>query len=188
MNVRRLAALAAFPAIMAVAACQPSGSASPENCRGTIGAITVEKVIVPQDATCTLEGTRVQANVEVKTGATLIARDARIGGNVQSEGHREVRVGRSSTVGGSIQLKQGAKVSVNDTAVTGDIQYDANRGPLEALRNRVNGSIQIVGNRGTNTVVNNRVDGNLQCKENVPAPTGSGNVVQGNKEDQCRGL
>lgn len=187
MKLRRTAALAVIPAALALAACQPTGpTSSPENCRGTLGSGTVEKVIVPQGATCTLEGTTVQGNVEVKADATLIARSARIGGNIQAEGQREVRVRNASTVGGSIQVEQGAAVSVRNATVTGDIQYDANSGPLDASANKVNGSIQIVGNRGTNTVFDNRVGGNLQCKENVPAPTGGGNVVDGNKEDQCR--
>ena len=187
MISRRLAALAAVPVLgFGLAACQPN--ADPESCRGTIGAVTVEKVIVPQGATCTLDGTRVQSDVLVKSDATLVARGATIGGNVQAENHREVRISSSSTVGGSIQVKQGGPVSVRSTSVAGDIQYDANRGPLEAVGNRVNGSIQIVGNTGSNLVRDNRVGGNLQCKENSPAPTGGGNVVQGNKEDQCARL
>jgi hypothetical protein len=181
-----LAGLALGPAALTFAACQPT--VEPEDCRGALGAITVEKVIVPDGATCTLEGTRVRSNVEVGSGSTLVARTAAIGGNVQAEGHREVRIGRLSSVEGSIQLKQGTKVSVNDTRVIGDIQYDANGGPLEARRNRVDGSIQIVGNQGTNVIDSNRVGGNLQCKENVPAPTGGANIVEGVKEDQCRRL
>jgi hypothetical protein len=187
MKIRRLAMAAIVPGAFALAACQPV-PIDPEECRGTIGAITVQNVIVPPDATCTLEGTRVEGNAEVLARGTLIARGASIGANVQAEGHKEVRIGRSSSVAGSIQVGQGAKVSVNDTRITGDLQVDANSGPIEARRNRVGGSIQIVGNRGANVIDSNRVAGNLQCKENLPAPTGSGNVVEGVKEDQCRRL
>ncbi|CAN5319374.1 hypothetical protein BH20ACT3_BH20ACT3_16820 [soil metagenome] len=188
MKLRQTAALALIPAALALAACEPTNPTSPGSCNGRIDGRTVEKVIVPQGATCVLENTRVQANVEVKRDTTLIARGARIGGNIQAENHREVRVGRSTTVGGSVQLEQGKKVSVRDTRVTGDIQYDANSGPLDATGNRVNGNIQIVGNRGSNEIRSNRVGGNLQCKENSPPPTGGGNIVDGNKEDQCRRL
>lgn len=196
MKISRLAALAVVPLALGVAACDPSTrNANPEACRGSIGAVRVEKVIVPDGATCRLNGTRVDGSVEVKRDATLIATSSRVGGNIQSQNHREVRVGRNtsisvhSTVGGSIQLKQGGFVSVNDTAVTGDIQYESNSGAsLAANRNRVNGNIQIVGNRGNNVVRWNTVGGNLQCKENAPAPTGHSNVVHGDKEDQCRTL
>jgi hypothetical protein len=195
MKRTRLPILLLAPAALALAACQPGPTSptttSPGACRGTIGAVTVEDVIVPQGATCTLEGTRVRGNVEVKRDATLIARGVRVDGNVQAENQREVRVGRSSVLGGNVQAKQGARASVNDTIVGGDIQYEQNRGSLEARRNRVGGNIQVFTNRGsgtTNVIEANRVDGNLQCKENAPAPTGGGNVVRGSKEDQCRRL
>lgn len=190
MKLTRLSVALLAPAALIITACEPPPATSPEACRGTLGAVTVEKVIVPQGATCTLEGTRVRSDVLVRGDATVIARGARIGGNVQAENHREVRIGRSSTVGGSIQVKQGQAASVAQTTVTGDIQLDANRGAQRVEDNRVDGNIQIVGNRTPSaTVVRiNRVGGNLQCKENVPAPTGGGNVVQGSKEDQCRRL
>jgi hypothetical protein len=89
-------------------------------------------------------------------------------GNVQSEGHRYVRV-LDSRVGGSIQLKQGSALDLRRNIVTGDIQLFTNA-------------------TGTKYVYSNRVNGNLQCKENTPAPVGSGNIVAGNKEDQCRRL
>jgi hypothetical protein len=43
-------------------------------CRGTIGAVTVDNVRVPQEATCRLNGTRVKGTVTVKRRAVLIAR------------------------------------------------------------------------------------------------------------------
>lgn len=194
MKCTRLSALLLAPVALAIAACEPAPTTptttSPGSCRGTIGAVTVEDVVVPQGATCTLEGTRVRGDVEVKRDATLIGRGIRVDGNVQGENQREVRVGRSSVVGGNVQLEQGVRGSVNDTIVGGDIQYEQNRGSLEARRNRVGGNVQVFGNRGGTTIVvdANRIDGNLQCKENAPAPTGGGNVVQGSKEDQCRRL
>jgi hypothetical protein len=145
-----------------------TAAAEERTCRGTLGAVTVDNLRVPQDATCTLNGTRVQGTVKVERGATLRASAIRVIGNIQAENHRSVSVGSGSTVGGSIQLVQG-----------GTAKLDANR---------VTGDIQLFANRGTQSVTRNRVNGNLQCKENVPAPTGGGNIVQGNKEDQCARL
>ena len=75
MHIRRLTALAAIPGVLAIAACDPvPPNASPEACRGLIRAIEVEQVVVPQGATCTLEGTVVDGSVLVRRDATLIAR------------------------------------------------------------------------------------------------------------------
>ena len=142
----------------------PTVSAEERVCRGTIGAQTVDNLRVPSNASCTLRGTRVQGTVKVETGGRLDASGIRVIGNVQADGHRDVRL-VSSTVGGSVQLKQGATATVQ--------------------RNDVNGDVQSFTNRGAQTFRSNVIGGNLQCKENVPAPTGGGNIVDGNKEDQC---
>ncbi|MDQ3112687.1 MAG: hypothetical protein M3Q84_01115, partial [Actinomycetota bacterium] len=43
-------------------------------CTGTIGAVSIDgDVVVPDNATCKLEGTKVDGNVKVNNGATLIA-------------------------------------------------------------------------------------------------------------------
>jgi len=188
MKLHRAAVLGLLPVTFALSACIPSPTppVDPESCRGTLGAVRVEKVIVPLGATCTLDGTLVDGTVEVERDATLISRGATIGGNVQATAHREVRLGASSTVRGSVQVTQGQAASVRDSRVIGDLQFDDSTGPLDAQRNLVGGSIQVVGNRGTSELRDNRVGGNLQCKENLPAPTGGGNVVEGTKEDQCR--
>lgn len=141
--------------------------AEERSCRGTIGAVTVDNLRVPQGATCTLDGTVVKGTITVQSQATLRAVQVRVVGNVQSENARRVVV-RGSSVGGSIQHVQGGSASVNNNRVTGDVQMFSNSGEIVISRNRING--------------------NLQCKANTPAPTGGGNVVDGNKEDQCRSL
>ncbi len=106
MKLRQTAALALIPAALALAACEPTNPTSPGSCNGRIDGRTVEKVIVPQGATCVLENTRVQANVEVKRDTTLIARGARIGGNIQIVGNRGSNEIRSNRVGGNLQCKE----------------------------------------------------------------------------------
>lgn len=149
-------------------AVAPAASADERTCRGSIGAVTLDNVRVAAGTACTLTGTILKGTLKVERGATLTANRVRVNGNVQSEGHRLVRV-LDSRVGGSIQLKQGGALDLRRNIVTADIQVFTNT-------------------TGTKTIYTNRVNGNLQCKENVPAPVGSGNIVQGNKEDQCRRL
>lgn len=157
-------------------------------CRGSIGAVTLDNVRVPDGATCNLTGTKVKGTLKVESDARLFATNVNVIGNVQAEDAARVVVKDGSSVGGSIQLKQGGSAKVARTAVEGDIQYESNNRKLEALSNRVGGSIQVMQNSGGVEIRQNRVDGNLQCKENRPAPIGGGNVVQGNKEDQCSRL
>ena len=164
-------------AVAASVMTAPAAHADDRVCSGTIGASSIDgNVIVPQNATCQLNGTRVDGNVIVNRDAKLVASGVRVGGNIQAENHREVviktrtvngKVVRSA-VEGSIQLKQGGGGKILRAVVGSDIQLFTNRGQFEV--------------RG------NRVDGNLQCKENNPRPVGGNNVVQGNKEDQCRNL
>ena len=49
---------------------QAGGETSPGSCDGTIGAETVDTVVVPAGATCTLQGTTVTGNVRVQRDGT----------------------------------------------------------------------------------------------------------------------
>ncbi len=144
-----------------------TAAAEERTCRGSLGAVTVDNLRVPDGATCRLSGTRVKGTVKVGSGATLRASAIRVVGNVQAENHRRIAV-TGSRVGGSVQVKQGGGSLLRRTSVKGDVQYFTNSGTIR--------------------IRSNRIDGNLQCKENAPAPAGGGNLVQGNKEDQCSRL
>lgn len=157
-------------------------------CQGFLGAVTVENLEVPPGASCTLDGTRVQGNIFVRNGASLIAQHVTVIGNIQAEGASYVAALAGSTVGGSIQIKQGGSANIENVNVNGDIQLESNSGVLSSIFNRVGGNIQVFQNAGGVTISDNSVNGNLQCKENNPAPAGGNNSVQGSKEDQCAGL
>lgn len=178
-----------------------------DECRGTVGAISVEKIIVPDGASCILSGTRVQSDVEVKGNASVrLESGARVGGNIQAANSRQVivlnayvngniqtdntttvRVRGRTGVGGNIQLKQGGSIIVESATVNGDIQFEENDRRIQASLNRVGGNFQVFKNTGGVELVSNRIAENLQCKENRPAPTGRGNIA-GSKEDQCARL
>jgi hypothetical protein len=179
-------AAAAVAVLLATAAVEvPVAHAEERTCARVLGAVTVDNLRVPPNATCRLTGTYVKGTIKVQRSATLVARSVRVVGNVQGENAANVQVLASSRIGGSVQVKQGGGASVKASRVDGDIQYDANAKLVVARANRVDGSIQVVGNRGGAAIFANRVDGNLQCKENRPAPTGGDNVVGGDKENQC---
>jgi hypothetical protein len=157
-------------------------------CQGRLGRITVDNVLVPQGKRCVLNGTRVQGNVVVETGATLQALTVRVIGSVQAEGAASVQILRRSSIGGSVQLVQGGGAVVDFARITGDILFDSNQSPLAATRNTVGGNVQAFQNTGGVEISDNLIDGNLQCKANNPPPTGGGNIVQGEKQDQCAKL
>jgi hypothetical protein len=157
-------------------------------CQGTLGAITVDNVKVPQGKTCTLKGTTVKGGIVVNRNATLKAIGAKVNGNIQAEGAALVDVNSSATVGGSIQVKQGNRARVVSTRIKGDLQFESNSGAIIANQNRIDGNLQAFQNTGGVTVRQNRIDENLQCKQNNPKPVGGGNIVQGSKEDQCAKL
>lgn len=154
---------------------------------GSIGAVVIDTVFVPDGTTCQLEDTQLEGSILVGSRATLLANRVRVVGGLQAEGSRLVRVYPGSRFGGSVQVKQGRAAHVAGTRITGDLQFDAMTAAVSARSNRLGGSLQAVGNRGGVTLVRNTMDGNLQCKENLPAPTGSGNVAT-IKEDQCAAL
>jgi len=156
------------------------------NCTGPVGAITVENVRVPDNATCILTGTRVEGNVYLERGATLHAYRVRVDGNIQTvEPAAQVNVYPGSFVGGNIQIVQSGSSGVHGVDIDGDLQFDANRSVLAAGRNTIGGNLQAFQNTGGVFITGNTIDGNLQCKQNVPAPLGGGNTVLGSAEDQC---
>src|SRR3712207_2828945 len=90
MLLKRIVAVA-FVGLMALAVMAPVALAEEMVCLETIGPKTVDNLRVPQDASCTLNGTRVQGTIKVENGATLVADGVRVIGNVQSEGRSEER-------------------------------------------------------------------------------------------------
>ena len=186
----RIARKSLLPLLAMILVTLSPGPASAEErvCRGTIGAVTVDNLLVPQSARCTLNSTRVKGTIKVSRGAVLSARNVIVIGNVQGEGAAIVNVLGGSRIGGSVQIVQGGAATVADSRINGDILYDTQRRLVRALRNIVGGNVQAFQNSGGVQILRNRIGGNLQCKANRPAPTGGFNIVGGNKEDQCRRL
>jgi len=174
-----------------IAAAPPSAdlnNALPGSCHGSIGATAVEEVDVPAGATCTLEGTIVGGNVTIGGGATLVARNVSINGDVQAEGALVVDVTGPSTIGGNFQIEDGGSSTVTGTQIGGDLKWESQGGRLEARGNTIAGNLQADENGGGLTLAENSVGGDVQCEENVPPPSGGGNIARGDSEDQCANL
>ncbi|CAA9281149.1 MAG: Cytochrome C553 (soluble cytochrome f) [uncultured Chloroflexia bacterium] len=156
-------------------------------CRGTLGAVTiVGNLLVPDDATCTLNGTYVQGSIVVKSRATLEATEVTVTGGIQGEGPRNVVV-RRSTIGNSVSIRKaepGGTVELSGSQITGDVQLEDNRGSITINGNELSGSIQANKNTGGLEISGNQIGNGLQCQDNNPPPTGGGNIAK-QKQGQC---
>ena len=174
--------------VLAATAFTAAPAAAEEfRCTGTVGAVSLDNIFVPDGESCVLKRTRANGNIVVGTGATLLATSVTINGNLQAEGADDVTVNGRSTFGGSIQIVQGGSASIEKARINGDILFDDNVGPLLANGNVLGGNLQAFQNTSGVTLTGNRMKGNLQCKENTPAPSGGGNRAA-SKEDQCARL
>jgi hypothetical protein len=165
----------------------PVASAETTVCTQTIGAVTVDNVVIPNGGWCRLNGTRVEGNIVVLTDSTLIASGVHVDGNIQAEGARAVLVSPGSFVGGNIQIVQGRTARIDRVTIDGDLQLFSNRGGLRATRNRIGGNLQADDNTGGLQILGNLIESSLQCKQNTPSPIGGGNQA-GDKENQCAHL
>lgn len=175
-------------ALMALVASPMTVLADDYPCTGTVGAITVDNLRVPDNATCTLQGTRVEGNIFVETNANLFANNVRVDGNIQAENAARVDVYTGSFVGGSIQIVQSGSANIYGVVIDSDLYFDDNELFLIAADNTIGGNLQAFQNTGGISITGNTIGGNLQCKENFPPPTGGDNIVEGSKEDQCENL
>ena len=174
-------------AVLALAVFAQAAQAEERTCRGTIGSATVDNLRVPQGASCTLNGTKVEGTVKVERNATLVANTIRVKGNVQSEGFENITLRRNSVVVGSVQLENGLDGGagrVLNSRVNGDLQYFSNEARMIARGNTLLANFQANQNKGGLVIKNNKISENLQCQSNNPAPVGGGNTA-GDKEGQC---
>ena len=177
-------------ALVALLVAAQAALAEERVCRGTIGATTVDNLLVPQNASCTLNGTRVAGTVKVERNATLVANGIRVKGNVQSQGFKSITVRQGSRVVGSVQLENGLSGGAGrllNSTVNGDVQFFSNEARMVARGNTILANLQANQNTGGLVIENNRISQNLQCQANNPPPTGGGNTA-GDKEDQCARL
>ncbi|CAN5839894.1 hypothetical protein BH23ACT5_BH23ACT5_12770 [soil metagenome] len=169
----------------------PQAAQADQICTATIGPISIDDdVIVPENATCILEGTQIDGNIKVEPGATLRATGVMVDGNVQTDdgGAAEVTI-VDSEIDGDVQVFDRSAATVTNTTVGGNVQFEDNDGNLSVLASNVDGDVHLFANDGgSKEIRDNTIGGNLQCKDNDPIPVGGDNVVGGNAEDQCADL
>lgn len=142
-------------------------------CDGTIGRRVVERVVVPNGATCRLRGTTVRHNVVVGTGETLIARGARILGSVQATtGPRSVQLLDTNVVG-NIHVREARGVILIGNSGCGldpmagnNIHLVDNNGRIGICRMTIAGNLHLIRNSDTVFVRSNKVGNNLHAKGN----------------------
>jgi len=190
LTVSTTGMLALMMGLAALLVAAQAAQAEERTCRGTIGPTTVDNLRVPQGASCTLNGTRVEGTVKVERKATLVANTIRVKGNVQSEGFKSITLKEGSVVVGSVQLENGldnGSGRVLNSKVNGDLQFFSNEASMVARGNTILANLQANQNTGGLVIKDNTIAENLQCKENNPPPTGGGNTA-GDREDQCANL
>jgi hypothetical protein len=153
----------------------PSATATTETtCDGTIGRRVVERVVVPEGATCRLNGTTVRHNVVVGPGESLVAHDARILGSVQAtEGPRSVRLLDTNVVGNIHVREATGRVIIGnagcrlDPSAGNNIHLIENSGPIGLCQMTIQGNLHVERNTNTVFLLANRVGNNLHARGNT---------------------
>ncbi len=143
-----------------------------------------DNLLVPAGAACTVEASKVKGNVKVEVGGSLVLRDTRVRGNIQSVEAAFIDIGGGSKVIGDVQIDKTAGVPalgtpnrICDSTIKGDIQLKGNKAPFAVgceLGNLIRGDIQIgdtdivddFGVAAAMDIANNNVKGDLQFKAN----------------------
>lgn len=140
-----------------------------------------DTVAVPDGALCTLNGSRVQGDLKVYSGGSLVTAGGQVRGNIQTDEARSVNL-VGTRVGGNVQVKNTFGLPTGLTAnpvcglvINGDLQLEKNRTALDvgcAGGNVVGGNLQIKDSNVSSgaavaiAVTRNAVAGDLQFTDN----------------------
>jgi hypothetical protein len=177
--------LAAVLGLLLSLTIRAPAAADDYNCSGSLGSVTVDNLVVSQNTTCTLNGTRITGNLFVLRNAALHAYNVNVNGNIQADGAARVNVYAGSFVGGNIEIDDSGAADIQSVDINGNLQFDENDSYLRADGNHIGGNLGAFDNTGGVSIINNSIRGDLQCRGNFPPPTGYGNTVSGNLENQC---
>jgi hypothetical protein len=148
--------------------------AADATCTGTMGAVIVDgNVIVPPGATCELLGTTVVGNVLFGQGSRLLTENANVGGNIQGEGGKRIRIYNTRVT--DIQLKKVTKQIIIgsdrscmiDPLVLGRIQLEENSAEIAICKMSTRQDVQLTKNTGVIWVSENTIGEDLQVAENT---------------------
>ena len=163
-----------------VAVTVPSQAALTTRCVGTAGAVTVPgDLVVPADRSCSLEGTIIQGNVRVQTGADLLITSGTIEGNLVAQEDAYIDA-EGTTVGGNVVSRGSWGVFMTEGAVAGNYNSPVNAprgGFLLGDRTAFDGNV--VDRAGTTMLVSSTVAGNVTGNGNVASDL-EDSVIEGN--------
>ena len=171
----RLSMVVAAALVAATAVGMPSASAVPaQECTGTLGAVTVDRLVVPAGETCRLQGTTVNGNIVLGVGSALITNDATVNASVRAiEGPRTVRI-LDTTVTGNIRVVEATnRIVIGNAGCTVDplaatnIQLVRNNGSIAICMMTIEENLQLFGNKGRIGVFDNNIGNNLQVQRNT---------------------
>lgn len=177
------------------------------DCTDSVDGESKNTLRVPQNATCTLNGTQVEGNIKVETNATLYAFNVhvrgnikletnatlnvfniRVDGDIQAEKASHISVFPGSSVGGKIQVVQSYAANIDGVEIGSDLSFHENTHLLKVTNNIIGGNLEAFKNTGGISIISNTIKNNIECQENVFTPTGGGNTVNGNMKGQCENL
>ncbi len=179
----------ALALVLALALHGNEAHAQDNMCTGNLGDVRVRGNL-NVTARCQLTGTDVRGNVVLFAGGALIARGARIRGNLEAADRADFVELDRVRVDGNLNLRDlvGDSSSIERTDIRGNAVLASNRSSFELLNSDFRGNLRASGNRGGLLISGNSIDGNLACAGNSPAPTGLGNRIDGDAEGQCANL
>jgi len=200
--LRPASCLAALIVTTAGLAALPASATSEARCDRTIGRRMVERVVIPNGATCRLNGTTVRQNVVVGPRASLVTHNARLLGSVQAtQGRpRSVRL-LDTNVRGNIHVREATGTILIGNSGCGldpfagnNIHLVHNSGPIGLCKMTIRGNVHAINNTGTVFMRNNKVGNNLHAKGNrggflrlranrVGTRSNGNLVVDGNRTD-----
>jgi hypothetical protein len=171
-------------------------------CDGTLSG-TYDKVVVPNGATCVLDGATINGSLTVGSGSSLYSTSSTISGNVTSRdavtvrlldtdlghnvmisgtsglvklGNKGCQVDPSAALNVKVQGNQG-NVAIRDMTIGRNLMVSGNAGRTGLFRNTVGNGVKVFNNTGlANRVRDNTIRGNLNCHGNVKVLS-SGNTA-----------
>ena len=152
-----------------VAVTAPSQAALTTRCVGVAGAVTVPgDLVVPADKSCMLDGTVIQGNVRVQSGADLIITGGTIEGNLVAQADAYVDA-EDTSVGGNVVSRGSYGVFLTGAEVAGNLNS-----PADVTR----GGFLLADRTGIAGNVNDRSGTTLLLSSTVGKQvTGNGNVA-----------
>ncbi|MBA3310805.1 MAG: hypothetical protein H0U28_12280 [Nocardioidaceae bacterium] len=169
-----LASAAAAVAVLGFAQSPAEAATKTTQCDGTLTG-TYQRVVVPEGATCTLDGATVRGNVVVKSGATLVSLFTDVRGNIRGTDAKTVRIiGDIDTrlarniflTGTTDRIVIGAEGCQLDPPVAHNVMLRDNSATIAVCEVTTKNNIVVAGNTGQIGLFRNDAGTNLRVVGN----------------------